>query len=252
MKKLFLVLAVVASLQAFDAQAQVKTPAAAKSAVEKAEATTENPKQSAKPATWVKYGDALLDAYDAPIGNVWIGMSRQELDMLGGGERPSSEEVVDLSGRQMTKLVYATKNLYLNENGQLEVIEVTVPVVENVLDKALEAFTKAAEVDAKGQKTKDITAGLSSVAKKYSDEAYNAFTLGNATLSSELFEKADVTTDDVAEALELIRSTDSVDRCLSKAREYVDEAVGYMDSVPDSIYKDALLDLASYIVRRDR
>ncbi len=190
MKKLFFVLAVVASLQAFDAQAQVKTPAAAKSAVEKAEATTENPKQSAKPATWVKYGDALLDAYDAPIGNVWIGMSRQELDMLGGGERPSSEEVVDLSGRQMTKLVYATKNLYLNENGQLEVIEVTVPVVENVLDKALEAFTKAAEVDAKGQKTKDITAGLSSVAKKYSDEAYNAFTLGNATLSSELFEKA--------------------------------------------------------------
>lgn len=68
----------------------------------------------------------------------------------------------------------------------------------------------------------------------------------------ELFEKADVTTDDVAEALELIRSTDSVDRCLSKACEYVDEAVGYMDSVPDSIYKDALLDLASYIVRRDR
>ena len=68
----------------------------------------------------------------------------------------------------------------------------------------------------------------------------------------ELFEKADVTTDDVAEALELIRSTDSVDRCLSKAREYVDEAVGYMDSVPDSIYKDALLGLASYIVRRDR
>lgn len=68
----------------------------------------------------------------------------------------------------------------------------------------------------------------------------------------DLFEKADVTTDDVAEALELIRSTDSVDRCLSKAREYVDEAVGYMDSVPDSIYKDALLDLASYIVRRDR
>ena len=44
----------------------------------------------------------------------------------------------------------------------------------------------------------------------------------------------------------------SSSRCLSKAREYVDEAVGYMDSVPDSIYKDALLDLASYIVRRDR
>ena len=74
MKKLFLVLAIAASLQAFDAQAQVKSPAAAKSAVEKAEATTQNPKQAGKPATWVKYGKALLDAYNAPIGNVWIGM----------------------------------------------------------------------------------------------------------------------------------------------------------------------------------
>ena len=68
----------------------------------------------------------------------------------------------------------------------------------------------------------------------------------------ELFEKPDVTTDDVQEALELIRSTDSVDRCLARAEEFIDEAIACLDPVPDSVYKQALLNLAAYIVRRDR
>lgn len=190
MKKLFLVLAIAASLQAFDAQAQVKSVAAARTAVEKAEATTNNPKQNTKPATWVKYGNALLDAYEAPYGNIWLGMSRQEFDLLGAAEKPSSEEVVNLGGRQMTKLVCESKNLYFNENNQIEIIEITAPVYEDALDKALYAFSEAAKVDAKGQKTKDITAGLSDIAKKYSDEAYNYYSLGNYNKSSELFEKS--------------------------------------------------------------
>ena len=53
MKKIFLVLAIAAAFAAVDAQAQNKSPEAAKAAVEKAAAATENPKQSAKPATWI-------------------------------------------------------------------------------------------------------------------------------------------------------------------------------------------------------
>ena len=68
----------------------------------------------------------------------------------------------------------------------------------------------------------------------------------------ELFEKVDVTMDDVREALELIRATDSVDRCLARAREFVDQAVACLERVPDSIYKNSLLSLAQYIVSRDR
>ena len=180
MKKLFLVLAIAASLQAFDAQAQVKSPAAALSAVQKAEATTQNAKQAAKAATWVKYADALMDAYEAPKGNFWLGMSRQEIDMLGGGEKPSAEQAVDVAGRQMTKLVYSNKNLYLNENGQLEVIEVSAPLVDDALTKAFDAYKKAAELDTKGQKTKDISEGLAKVSTAFTD-VYNAgFTAMNA------------------------------------------------------------------------
>ena len=165
MKKIFLVLALVASMQVFDAQAQVKSPSAAKSAVEKAEAATTNPKQSQKPATWIKYGKALLDAYDAPAGNLWVGMSRQELQVLGGSDKPLSESVAELGGRQMTKVVFENKNLYFNENGLLEVIEVTKPVVEGALDKALSAYVDASD-------------------------AYNAYAFGKMGEASISFEKA--------------------------------------------------------------
>ena len=128
MKKIFLVLAIAAAFAAVDAQAQNKSPEAAKAAVEKAAAATENPKQSAKPATWIKYGNALLDAYTNPAGNGWLGMSLQEMMLLGGGEKPQSESTVNVGGRAFTKQVYETRNYYFNENGLLEIIEITEPV----------------------------------------------------------------------------------------------------------------------------
>ncbi len=68
----------------------------------------------------------------------------------------------------------------------------------------------------------------------------------------ELFEKKDVDMDDVREALDLIKMTDAVQRCHSKARTLVNDAYPLMDIVPESIYKDSLLKLAEYIVCRDR
>ena len=67
MKKIILILALAAACTA--ANAQVKSIAAAESAVQKAKADAENPKKNTKLATWLKYGHALIDAYDAPAGN---------------------------------------------------------------------------------------------------------------------------------------------------------------------------------------
>ena len=191
MKKILAILAIAASMFAVSAQAQnAKSVAAAKAALEKAQAAAENPKQNTKLATWLKYGQTLLDAHGAPAGNLWTGMTAQDLALVGGGERPTSESQVVVNGQNMTKRVYANKNLYFNEAGQLAVIEVTQPLVENALDKALEAFTKAAELDPKGSKTKDITAGLESVASKFMDDAYSAYSLGKPAEASVFFEKA--------------------------------------------------------------
>ena len=67
------------------------------------------------------------------------------LQLSMGGEKPSSVETVTLNGAQYTKQVYENKNLYFNANGQLSVIEIVKPVVENALSKALEAYKKAYE-----------------------------------------------------------------------------------------------------------
>lgn len=189
MKRIFLVLALAASLQVANAQNnQVKSIPAATSALEKAAASAENPKQNTKVATWLKYGQALIDAYSAPIGNAWLGMSQQDAAFLTGGEKPSAEEQVTVGGQAYLKQVFATKNYYFNQNGQLAIIEVTKPIGENLLAKAVEAFKKAYELDP--SKASDIAKGLKNASTKLIDDAYTAYSLGDNNRASECFELA--------------------------------------------------------------
>ena len=190
MKKILLVLAAVISMQVANAQQQVKSIAAAKASVEAAQKAADDAKKATKVNTWMKLGSTLMDAYYAPQGNAWIGASAQDLMLVMGNEKPSSEEAVVISGQQFTKQVYDTRNYYFNQNGQLQMIEVTAPVVENALDKALAAYTKAYEVDAKHSKAKDIVEAVKNIGQKYTDEAYNAYTFGNYAKASEFFQKA--------------------------------------------------------------
>ncbi|MCQ2182035.1 MAG: tetratricopeptide repeat protein [Bacteroidales bacterium] len=190
MKKIFLVLAIAASMQVAGAQNQVKSIAQATSAVEKAAAAAGNPKQNTKSATWMKYGQALIDAYVAPTGNVWIGIGKQELALIGGPEKPLSEEQVTLNGQPMVKQVYANKNYYFNQNGQLALVEVTKPIVPDALEKAVDAFSKANELDAGGQQTAAISKALKTINEKFIDEAYTSYTKGDYAAASVMFENA--------------------------------------------------------------
>lgn len=190
MKKILFALALLASMQIAGAQEQVKSISAAKTALESAQAAAANPKKNTKMPTWLKLGQTYIDAYNAPQGNGWLGISKQDLALLGGGEKPISVEEVVVGGQPMTKEVYASRNYYFGANGLLQIIEVTAPVCENALEKAAEAFTKAAELDTKAQKTKDIVAGIRSISDKFNEEAYNAYTFGDMAKASALFEKS--------------------------------------------------------------
>ena len=178
-------------LSAQFAIAQTTSPANAKKAVEAAEAAAQNPKKAVKVATWMKVAETYLKAYDAPAGSVVPGTTKQELQFMMGNEKPVSAEEVVLGGQPYTKEVYADKNLYFNANGQLSMIEVTKPVYEfDALEKVIEAYQKANEVDAKQTKAKDIKAGLEAVAKRYMDEAYNSYQFGDFKKASQFFEKS--------------------------------------------------------------
>lgn len=52
-----------------------------------------------------------------------------------GSEKAQSTEVVTINGEQYEKNVYADKNLYFNDKGQLAIIEVTKPVYADALEK---------------------------------------------------------------------------------------------------------------------
>ena len=188
MKKILIALAVILSVQV--AGAQVKSAADSKKAVESAEAATQNPKKALKPATWLKLGNAYMDAYNAPFGNAWVGAGQQELLLIMGGEKPASTETVELMGEPYTKEIYAEKNFYFNAGGVLTMIEVTKPVYDDALAKALEAYKKAYEIDVKHSKDKDVASGLKNVAMKYLDEGMTQYMLGNIKAANASFRAA--------------------------------------------------------------
>ena len=187
MKKTLIVLALLASFQVADAQSNVNSAA---KAVESALAASRNEKKATKVATWMKLAQTYVDAYSAPAGNVWLGADMNALQLSMGSEKPTSVETVSLGGTQYTKQVYENKNLYFNAQGQLSIIEVTKPVVEDALTKALEAYKKAYEVDVKHSKDKDISEGIKTIAEKFNQEAYNAYTLGDIKKAESFFEAA--------------------------------------------------------------
>ncbi len=188
MKKILLALAMFAAIQVADAQ--VKSAADVKKSVEAAEAATQNVKKAVKTATWLKLGQEYVKAYDAPTGNILPGSNKTELTLMMGSEKPVSSEEVTVNNEKYTKDVYADKNLYFNQNGQLVIIEVTKPVYEDALERAVKAYQKAYELDEKHAKDKDVAAAFDYISQKYVTEAFNKYTFGDVATASELFEKA--------------------------------------------------------------
>ncbi len=191
MKRFLIVLAALLVFQVVDAQS-VKTPAQAKAAIESAKVASQHPKKATKVATWIKLAKAYVDAYEAPYGQAMVNMSKTELNLLLGNEKPLSVEQIQLEGQPITKEVYASKNLYFNANGVLVLMEATQPVIEglDLLASAVEAYKKANAVDVKNKKVKDLTAGLKSIVDKYQQEAFTKYTLGDYAAASELFAKS--------------------------------------------------------------
>ena len=188
MKRILIALAVLLAVQVADAQ--VKSPEAAKKAVLAAEEASQNPKKNTKVATWLKLATSYMDAYDAPVGNVLVNSPRVQLQMMMGNEKPVAVEEVVVDGMPFKKEVYANKNLYFDGTDVLRIVEVTVPVFEDPLAGALAAYAKAYEVDVKQSKTKDIVAGIQAIQQRYFNDGMNQYSLGDYKKAGELIVKA--------------------------------------------------------------
>ena len=188
MKRILIALAVLLAVQVADAQ--VKSPEAAKKAVESAKTASENPKKAAKVATWTKLAAAYMDAYNAPTGNLFVNTPRIQLEQMMAIKKPLASEQVEVDGAPYIREDHGDKYLYFDAQGLLRIIDITKPVYEDALGGALAAYAKAAELDVKGTKTKDILAGIERVAAKYFDDGMTRYTFGDYAKAADLIAKA--------------------------------------------------------------
>lgn len=186
MKKLMLIAALLAFVTLANAQ---KSEDACKKAVANAKAQLENPKKASNPATWINYAKANVDAYTSAVGNGWVGGNKTEIDLIMSGTKATETITETVNGNEYTVDVYPSAKYYYNAAGVLEIIA-SKPYVENALENAVEAYSKAAELDVKGAKTKDIKEALKKIGEYFQNEAVNAYTFGNLNLSSDYFGKA--------------------------------------------------------------
>ena len=162
------------------------------SSISKAEAATQNEKKASNPNTWIKYGDALYKAYEAMVSPDYrVGWSATEVAMFNT-QKPLSNEQKDINGVQYYIEHYAFRDLYYNLNTQvLDAIIITQPISEeNLLADARDAYLKAAELDAKGSKTKSITEKLMNVQGRFIEYASGNYALGNYEVAAENFENS--------------------------------------------------------------
>ena len=190
MKKILLTVVALLTVFAANAQNEVKSVPAATKSLASAKEAVNNPKKNTKAATWIKYGQALIDAYNAPAGEILVGMGSQELDLIGFKEKPLKEEEVTVADVPYTKKVYADKNIYFASNGQVAIIEVTNPIEKDALPLAVEAFAKAVSIDGGAKTVKDATEGIKMVNEKLNSLAITEYSINKLEESSVCFEKA--------------------------------------------------------------
>lgn len=187
MKKIMVLLALAAGIQLANAQ---KSEEACKKAVASAKAASQDPKKNVKVATWMNLAKASMEAYNAPQLNGMLGHGRQEIQLLLTGIKPVSTTTETLGSGDYIVDHYASCDYYYSPDEILQMIVVTRPYVQDALPTALEAYSKAAEVDVKGSKKKDILAGIENIVKAYQDEAMNEYQFGRFLAASERFESA--------------------------------------------------------------
>ena len=259
MKRILMALAVLLAVQVADAQ--VKTPEAAKKALDKAIEASQDVKKATKVATWTKLAGAYMDAYNAPAGAAWVGATKQELQLVMGNDKPVSTENAVYGGEQCVKEVYADKELYFNQAGQLILIYVTKPVVEDALSGALEAYAKAYEVDLKKSKVKDITTGIETIARKFYEDGMNKYMFNDLAAACDFFGKAAV-----ASATEPLAKVDTtalynagftawMTKDYEKAKKYFEECVAanyyYQDGEVFAKLADVYTNLGDKTASRD-
>ena len=173
MKRLFIAISLLLSIQLAGAQSKAVTDAI--NDVNKAKAALENPKKAAKASSWISLGEAYVKAFEAPGESVAVGlgMPQPQVAMFLGGAAPVSSADKVVGGVPYHIDSYPEFNLYYDANGLLAIVEVTKPAFTDIdpLDEAIKAYMKAGELETKEKGIEKIKEHLSTVSSLYFQDA---------------------------------------------------------------------------------
>lgn len=191
MKRLFIAISLLLSIQLAGAQSKAVTDAI--NDVNKAKAALENPKKAAKASSWISLGEAYVKAFEAPGESVAVGlgMPQPQVAMFLGGAAPVSSADKVVGGVPYHIDSYPEFNLYYDANGLLAIVEVTKPAFTDIdpLDEAIKAYMKAGELETKEKGIEKIKEHLSTVSSLYFQDAMNMYSLGKYADASDDFIK---------------------------------------------------------------
>ncbi|MBQ3616787.1 MAG: tetratricopeptide repeat protein [Bacteroidales bacterium] len=166
----------------------------AKAKIAKSDADIQNPKSAAKIATWENRAKVFTDAASVNIKGVYAGMeaAKSQKNMFNNLEILVGSPTSKKAAQDGTEIwVYPTINFYV-QNNQVQYWEETVTPDPAPLDKAVEAYRKACQLDAKGavKSKKSTMDGIKTIKQIYTNNGINKYQLQKYNEAAADFEKA--------------------------------------------------------------
>jgi tetratricopeptide (TPR) repeat protein len=188
MKKTFLTIAaaLLVCLPTFAQEVKVN-PASYQKKIEKSDADVAHAKKSTKASTWMKRAELMLDAENAYTEQIFESAPINLVLMKIGN--PATQEMVTIGKESYIKLGYGAYDVYTDANGQMVMgWNVTEPIYEGAIDKAVEAYLKALELNPK--LSKKVNLGFVDVQNALRKNANSKFFLQDYKAASDYFERA--------------------------------------------------------------
>ena len=181
---------ITAAIGAGTNASEAKAVVDAKKALDKAVAASQNAGKAAKAATWTALSDAYVKAFDAPAQNILTGSSSSDVNVFLKGQKATGISTkTGAEGTEYEVVSYDNKDLYFRDD-VLDFWIITKPVVDNPLDKAIEALEKAYSLDPKASTNKSYAEKANTIHDNMYTEAVSTYLAGNPAEASRIFDKA--------------------------------------------------------------
>lgn len=153
--------------------------------VEKSDQEIQDPKKSAKAATWFKRGELFQDVFMLGLEELQEGMNTMTLKIFY--KEPNNVETKEVDGEQHEIYTY-DHMIYTFVNGGLQEWERVDPISEDPLRVAQDAYVKALELDEKGKLGPRIKENLITLKGQLKRDGVNKYYTGNYNDALQSFE----------------------------------------------------------------